>query len=203
MSPIYVVVEGPDGVGKTVTAALLAERLQRRGKRVLAVREPGTTAAGTKIREVLLNGNDLEPLTQFYLFHAARIELLKWLQTAAVGYDYVVFDRFYHSSYAYQIRGDLLPDSIWDSTQLDLCRYLGLTEVRTALLMLPDNERQKRLSARAGSRKDAFESKPPEYQQRVREAYYWTIAAWPNTMEFSSLMPCEQVVSNIICRMQL
>src|SRR3954470_19360906 len=72
---MFVTFEGIDGSGKTTQAALLAEWARAEGHEVVAVREPGGTALGEQIRELLLDGPEMSAWAEAALFAAARAEL--------------------------------------------------------------------------------------------------------------------------------
>ena len=84
-SGVLITLEGCDGCGKSTQAALLCERLAACGLPVgpavapgTVVREPGGTAAGEAIRDVLLHGPEaLAPWTEALLYAAARAELVE------------------------------------------------------------------------------------------------------------------------------
>ncbi|MCX6392151.1 MAG: dTMP kinase [Actinobacteria bacterium] len=101
---MFVSLEGPDGVGKTTQAALLAERLRAMGLEVVQCREPGGTELGERVRAVLLDpqvtmGDRAEAL----LFAAARAEITQEVIAPAVERGaWVVCDRFIDSSLVYQ-----------------------------------------------------------------------------------------------------
>ena len=70
--------EGIDGSGKSTQAKLLLEKLQREGRSVLYVREPGGTDVSERIRSLLLDPEmDMDPFTEMLLFSAARSELVR------------------------------------------------------------------------------------------------------------------------------
>ena len=101
---MFVSLEGPDGVGKTTQAALLAERLRAAGLEVVQCREPGGTGLGERVRAVLLDpqvtmGDRAEAL----LFAAARAEITQEVIAPALERGaWVVCDRFIDSSLVYQ-----------------------------------------------------------------------------------------------------
>lgn len=69
---LFVVVEGGDGAGKSTQAGLLAAWLREQGREVVATREPGGTGLGTRLRELLLHGQDVAPRAEALLFAADR-----------------------------------------------------------------------------------------------------------------------------------
>lgn len=99
---MFIVIEGPDGVGKTSTQALVETYLVEMGYRVEAVREPGETAVGESIRDVLMKHSNVCPLTQLLLFSASRNELMHQLQVERLPRTIFLFDRYTLSSYVYQ-----------------------------------------------------------------------------------------------------
>ncbi len=102
----YVAFEGIEGAGKTSVAALVAQLLRDRGHDVVEVREPGGTAAGEAIRELLLHSDHLEPWAEALLFAAARSELAAAvIQPALARGAWVLGDRSVYSSLAYQGAG--------------------------------------------------------------------------------------------------
>ncbi len=100
----YVAVEGIDGAGKSTVARALSDALQAEGRAVTVVREPGGTAVGESIRQILLGlGNDLDDWTEAMLFAAARAQLAATVVAPALQRgDIVISDRSCYSSLAYQ-----------------------------------------------------------------------------------------------------
>jgi dTMP kinase len=100
---LFLVLEGPEGSGKTTQAERLEAWLVARGRRVLRVREPGGTEAGEEIRQILLHRGHLPARAELLLMEAARAVLVEEkirpaLEDGAV----VLADRFSLSSLAYQ-----------------------------------------------------------------------------------------------------
>jgi dTMP kinase len=99
----YVAVEGVDGAGKSTVARAVAERLRGRGATVTLVREPGGTAIGEDIRSLLLDGQAMASWTEALLFAAQRAQLASEVIGPALARgEWVVSDRTYYSSLAYQ-----------------------------------------------------------------------------------------------------
>ena len=73
----FIVLEGVEGSGKSTQSLLLSERLTLEDRDNLLVREPGSTKTGEKIRNLILQGTELNPLSELLLFSAARSELIQ------------------------------------------------------------------------------------------------------------------------------
>lgn len=101
---MFITFEGLDGSGKSTQCVRISEALNKYGKDVLLTREPGGTELGESIRDLLLKSGGVEdPLTEYLLFTAARVEHVnKLIKPALNSGKVVVCDRFYHSSLVYQ-----------------------------------------------------------------------------------------------------
>jgi thymidylate kinase len=102
-----IVLEGPEGAGKTTQLRLLARLLEREGHSVLTLREPGGTPLGDSIRTILLDSpGDISPEAEALLFMASRAEIMsRHVDPALDDGVIVLMDRFFLSTYAYQIAG--------------------------------------------------------------------------------------------------
>lgn len=103
---LFVAFEGLDGCGKSVTAKLVAKKLEENGYKVILTREPGGTEIAEKIRNIILEDHEtekLEPTAEALLFAAARAQhtLTKIQPKVDEGY-IVISDRWLASSLAYQ-----------------------------------------------------------------------------------------------------
>ena len=95
--------EGIDGVGKTTQLRLLAEALTKMGHNVISTREPTNGPFGQKIRQVLVNRNEVSPEEELELFMADRREHVKKLISPSLSKGKIVItDRYYLSTAAYQ-----------------------------------------------------------------------------------------------------
>lgn len=101
----YVALEGVDGSGKSTVGQALLEALDRRGIEAILVREPGGTAVGEAVRSLLLDSETLDDWAEAFLFAAQRAELARdVIQPALDSGTWVISDRSYYSSIAYQGR---------------------------------------------------------------------------------------------------
>jgi dTMP kinase len=164
-----IVFEGPEGVGKTTQIRRLSETLAVRGVRHLGVREPGGTAIGNEIRRLLLEpGPEFSARTEALLFMASRAELVERdIVPALEDGQVVIADRFFLSTYAYQIAGRGLPEQ--DVTSANRFATGGLVPDLTILLRLSVHAALARTDGR-GSR-DRIESAADEFHHRVAAAF--------------------------------
>ena len=164
-----IVLEGAEGVGKTTQIRRLAETLTARGIDHLMVREPGGTPVGDSIRRLLLDpGPELSPRAEALLFMASRAELVDEVVRPAVSRGAVVVaDRFFLSTYAYQIAGRGLADG--EVSAANRFATGGLVPDLTILLRLSVAEALARTDSR-GSR-DRIEAATDEFHHRVAAAF--------------------------------
>ena len=176
---VFITLEGPEGGGKTMQMAALAQALRALGHDVLATREPGGTPIGDQIRQVLsdLLNTAMRPRTELLLFQASRAQLVEQLIRPHLDQGGVVLcDRYGDSTLAYQGYGH-------QSFELEQVRRLvefatgGLTPDLTLLLDI-DVEAGLQRKVRAGewNRLDAYQV---EFHQRVRQGYLAMAQAEP------------------------
>ena len=101
----FIVLDGPDGCGKTTQAGLLIQWLKKQNVAVETFREPGGTAIGEKIRQILLNPEHIQLSTrsELMLYMAARTQLWEEKISPALKENKcVILDRWLSSTCAYQ-----------------------------------------------------------------------------------------------------
>jgi dTMP kinase len=141
-------VEGLDGTGKTTVCTALAARLDARGVHVVALREPGGTPLGERIRALLADPSQtLAPRTELLLFAAARAELVETVVRPALDAgSWVLLDRFIDSTVAYQGAGRELGDDV--ARAANAIATAGLSPDRTLLLRAAPAVRAARMDVR-------------------------------------------------------
>jgi len=164
-----VVLEGTEGAGKTTQIKLLAERLTTAGIPCVAVREPGGTPVGDDIRDILLHPEqEITPATEALLFMASRAELIaREIIPSLIEGRVVLVDRFFLSTYAYQIYGRGLSEN--EIRTANKLATAGLVPDITLLFDLSHSEGLARADARG--QRDRMERADDEFHQRVSKAF--------------------------------
>ncbi len=172
---LFIVFEGGDGSGKTTQARALVRRLLRQGRSVLLTHEPGGTPLGESIRRRIKAGRDVSPLSELFLFAAARAQLVQGVVGPALRDGIIVVcDRFTPSTVAYQGYGRGLDLGLID--QVNRAATGGLSPDLVVLLDLPS---QLAVTRKGETVRDVFDAAPLEFHGKVREAYLFQAAQDP------------------------
>lgn len=170
----FVVFEGGDGAGKSTQVSLLAEALESVGREVLVTRQPGGTALGQQIRDLVLHGDHVAPRAEALLFAADKAQHVDLLiRPALAARQVVVCDRYTDSSVAYQGAG----------------RHLGAPEVHDLQMwavdgLVPDLTVVVDISpadgrARRGAVHDRLESEQDAFHEAIRRHFLAVAAGNP------------------------
>ena len=166
----FITIEGVEGVGKSTNLQLIAELVKSAGHDVLVTREPGGSALGERIREILLDKEEhgMSPMSELLLMFAARAQHVEEVIKPALAMGtWVISDRFTDSSYAYQGGGRRLGHQVVAELEL-----LVLQDFRPDLVIVLDLDVQAGLNrARKVSDADRFESEEGEFFERVRTVF--------------------------------
>lgn len=169
-APRFITLEGLEGAGKTSRWVELKAYLERRGKTVCVTREPGGTALGERLRELLLAADQdpMAPLTELLLMFAARSEhVTRVILPALAAGHWVLCDRYVDASYAYQGGGRQL--GVAPVAALEALLPERARPDLTLLLDLPVEIGLARVNRRGSA--DRFEQETVAFHQRVRDAY--------------------------------
>lgn len=164
-----IVFEGPEGAGKTTQLGLLAAWLTARGTDHVRVREPGGTALGDEARRLLLDTpGGLDARAEALLFMASRAALVAAVIAPALERGTLVLaDRYFLSTYAYQIAGRGLPEA--EVRSANALATAGVSPDLTLLLSVPTAERAARTAARGLP--DRIERAGDAFHARVERAF--------------------------------
>jgi dTMP kinase len=166
----FIVLEGPEGSGKSTLMGPLADRMRRSGVEPLVLREPGSTRAAEIARQALLDPeHPVGPLAELFLYLAARADLVQsTIRPALADGRVVLSDRYGLSTEAYQMAGrGLDPELVRAGNQ---AATGGLWPDLTLILDLPPEVGQARQLA-AGKRQDRLDRESADFHRRVVDFY--------------------------------
>ena len=166
----FIVVEGPEGAGKSTLVRWLADRFQGEGRPVVTVREPGGTPVAEAARKVVLHfPQELAPAEELFLFLLARAHVVRTVIRPALEAGQVVLaDRFELSTMAYQVAGGGLPYD--DVVRANRLATGGLVPDLTLVLDVPVALGRERQRA-ARKLQDRIERQDDAFHRRVLDAY--------------------------------
>jgi dTMP kinase len=164
---VFIVFEGGDGVGKTTQVELLCSWLAKAGHEVLKTFEPGDSAVGARIRQIVLDPatGEMSPRAEALLYAADKAQHIfsvvrPALQRGAV----VVCDRYIDSMLAYQGAGRAL-----QLADLERIARWATEDLRPDLTVVLDAELSDGVHAK--SSKDRLESAGDGFHQRTRQFF--------------------------------
>jgi dTMP kinase len=191
--PLFLTLEGTEGVGKSTNLQFICDRLKALGVDYIQTREPGGTPLAEEIRELLLRRRDerVDPAAELLMIFAARAQHLREVILPALSRgQWVVCDRFTDATFAYQgggrqmntdmiadlermVQGGVRPDAV---IVLDVEPAIGLA----------------RASGRGAA--DRFESEDLAFFSRVRDMYRTRAATRPGVYHLVDAGPSLEVV---------
>jgi dTMP kinase len=172
---VFITFEGSEGCGKSTQVLRLAARLEQAGLRTVVTREPGGTAIGEKIRDLLQFAPEsfaMTPETEVLLFEASRAQLVReTIQPALALGSVVISDRFFDSTTVYQGVARKLPAEI-----IETVNAFAVGEARpnmTFILEVDVETARARMLRRVRpvAVADRMEQEPIEFYERVCQGY--------------------------------
>ena len=156
--------EGIEGVGKSTQIELLKKFLINKNFNVEVYREPGATDFGEKIRDILLNSNsNISDITELLLMFSSRSELINHIAKSKS--DYILLDRYYDASIAYQGYGRGISLEIING----LISLINCPEPDSTILL--DLSIEDSIKRKINDKKDRIESSSITFFNKVRNGY--------------------------------
>ena len=207
----FVVLDGPDGSGKTTVLPQLAESLRSHGLTVTTCKDPGGTRIGDRIRSVILDHDltDMDVACETLLFMASRAQLVaEVVRPALARGDVVLCDRFVSATCAYQVAAgyelkavvDLAEHAIgstWPDLTLilDVPVELGLARVRQRLRVGGGSARPAGL--------DSMEARPVAFHEAVRGEFQRLSGRYPGPVAvIDAREPVDVVVQQALSHLE-
>lgn len=186
----FITLEGMDGAGKSTHIPTIIAALQAKGLQVVSTREPGGTALGESLRDLLLHQSMHAETEALLMFAARREHIAQVIAPALASGAYVVSDRFSDASFAYQSGGRGVPAVKIE--QLEAWVHADLQPDLTILFDVPVEVSVARL---AGARSpDKFEQQDTAFFTRIRNAYLQRAEASPGRFRvINGNQPIEKV----------
>jgi dTMP kinase len=172
----FISFEGIDGAGKSTHIAFVAEFLRARGKAVVSSREPGGTAVGEKLRDMLLHEKMHLETETLLMFASRREHMAQVIEPALARGDWVISDRFTDASFAYQGGGRGLDRAKMEA--LEQWVHPHLQPVLTLLFDVPLEVARARLDATRTL--DKFEQEKVDFFSACRDEYLRRAAQFPD-----------------------
>lgn len=202
---LFITFEGVEGSGKTTQIERLKKYLARKGISCVVTREPGGCSISEKIRKILLDPDhhDMDPLTELFLYEAARAQHVKELIKPLLKRGTLVLcDRFSDASLAYQGYGRRIDLKLVG--RLNRLATQGIMPDVTFLLDCPSTVGLKRAVQRNQRMKkanqDRFEREALQFHQRVRRGYLALAMEEPRRVKVIDTRQGEEKVSEEIRR---
>lgn len=200
---MFITFEGIDFCGKSTQVKLLKEFLEKKGKTVKIIREPGGTEISEKIREILLDKKHLNLTieTEIFLFSASRAQLVREvIQPYLEKNYYVLSDRFHDSTTAYQGFGRKIPLAIVEQIN-NLVIGKTIPDL-TFFIDIPTEEAGNRKHLNSLVELDRIELSKNDFYERVRKGYFYLAEKEPRFKVLNGLQDINTIHNEIITEVE-
>lgn len=179
MAGKFITLEGMDGAGKSTHIPTIIQLLESRGVEVVSTREPGGTALGESLREILLHQTMHAETEALLMFAARREHIAQVIAPALARGAYVVSDRFTDASFAYQCGGRGI-----DTAKMRILEKWVQESLQPDMTLLFDVPVEVSVARLAGARSpDKFERESADFFTRIRNAYLQRAAESPHRFQ--------------------
>jgi dTMP kinase len=194
----FIVVEGLEGAGKSTAVNIIKSFLQEKfNMEAICCREPGGTRLGETIRSLVKDSaldEKIDPRTELLLMYASRIQLVEnVIKPALEDQQWVICDRFYYSTYAYQGGGRSIGIDI-----IDGIHHASLGDFKPALTIYMDISPEQGLKRAAGRGElDRFELEKVEFFERTRSQYLRMVEECPEFVSVDASLTQVEVAEEL------
>ncbi|MDA0840001.1 MAG: dTMP kinase [Planctomycetota bacterium] len=193
----FIVLDGPDGGGKTTQIEKLKSALEQQGRSVLVTREPGGTAIGEKVRDILLDPKNtgMSLRAELFLYMASRAQLVDEVIKPALNEGKIVLsDRFLTASVVYQgIAGGLGADEVMKIGEF--C----IQDAKPDIIFILDIRVDASVARRKEREADRIEQRDLKFHENMRQGFLTVARADPqNYRIIDADQPEERVFEQII-----
>lgn len=193
MKGIFIVLEGPDGSGKSTMAKKIGEYYKGKGRSIEFTREPGGTKISEKIRKIILDNNNTEMdyRTEALLYASARAQLVSekikpWLNEGKI----VISERYVYSSLVYQGIGRNL--GVEEVMKINDFAIAGL---KPDMVLMLDVNPEKGLKRKLAGGGDRLENEKVSFHKEVYEGYKKLTDYFPEI----KIINAERSIDEIFC----
>jgi len=200
---MFITFEGIDFCGKSTQVKLLKDFLEKKGKTVKIMREPGGTEISEKIRDILLDKKNLNLTieTEIFLFSASRAQLVREVIQPYLQKNYFVLsDRFHDSTTAYQGFGREIPLPIVE--QINNLVIGSAVPDLTFFIDIPTEEAEKRKQSNASIELDRIEISKKDFYERVRNGYLYLAKKEKRIKALNGLQEINTIHNEIITEVE-
>lgn len=194
---VFLSLDGLDGTGKSTQCRLLVDWLMSQKVPVIACSDPGGTALGLELRQLLLHRREhrMAVATEALLFMASRAQLVQEvIRPALARGEIVISDRFTLANVVYQGHaGGLPPSDLWSVGRMATG---GLEPDLTLIFDLP----VELASTRRNRDADRMEERDIEYHNRVRTGFNYEARMHPEKYRLIDAAPEAEVVQRTVRR---